>query len=472
VNEGTTVGQYRILRKIGEGGMGAVYLAEHSLIGRRAAIKSLLPSLSVQREIVDRFFNEARATTSIPDPGIVQVFDFGFHTDGTAFIVMEFLEGEPLDARIRRFTRLAVSDALRLTRQAAGSLAAAHARGIVHRDLKPENIFLVRDPEAQGGERPKILDFGIAKLGGDNPNQMKTRTGAMMGTPVYMSPEQCRGAGLVDHRSDIYALGCVLFHMLVGRPPFDAEGIGEIIAAHLREPAHAPSAVSPGIPPVVDELVLRCLAKAPDHRYQTMGELQQALESALAKITATGALGATVAMPPATPLAPGFRSEYPQTTSTPIPGSVPPSGPMGHPAEAPTTLGAAAGQTLGTVAPSNRPTWPWIAAVVVIGAVAGLAFALTRGGGETSGEQAAKPTPDLAAEVDAGVAAAPADAAVAAKVTVDAAPMAAPADAAVTIAADPPPPALDAGPARKRERTKVRKKKDKEDTGGDLYDTR
>src|SRR5687768_15810409 len=197
--------------------MGAVYLAEHSLIGRRAAIKSLLPSLSLQREIVDRFFNDAPATTSIPDPGIVQVFDFGFHTDATAFIVMEFLEGEPLDARIRRFTRLPVSDALRLTRQAAGSLAAAHARGIVHRDLKPENIFLVRDPEAQGGERPKILDFGIAKLGGDNPNQMKTRTGAMMGTPVYMSPEQCRGAGLVDHRSDIYALACVLFHMLVGR---------------------------------------------------------------------------------------------------------------------------------------------------------------------------------------------------------------------------------------------------------------
>ena len=466
MNEGTTVGQYRILRKIGEGGMGAVYLAEHSLIGRRAAIKSLLPSLSVQREIVDRFFNEARATTSIPDPGIVQVFDFGFHTDGTAFIVMEFLEGEPLDARIRRFGRLPVSDALRLTRQAAGSLGAAHARGIVHRDLKPENIFLVRDPEAQGGERPKILDFGIAKLGGDNPNQMKTRTGAMMGTPVYMSPEQCRGAGLVDHRSDIYALACVLFHMLVGRPPFDAEGIGEIIAAHLREPAHPPSAVSAGIPPVVDELVLRCLAKAPEQRYQTMAEMQQALEAALARVTATGSLP-TVAMPAATPLAPGFRSEYPQTTSTPIPGSVPPS----HPAEQPTTLGAAAGQAAGTIAPSSRPTWPWIAAVVVLGAAAGLAFALTRGGGETSKEQAAKPTPELAVSVDAGVAAAPADAAVAAKITVDAAPAAAPADAAVTIAADPPPPPVDAGVVKKKDRKKDRKKV-KEDTGGDLYDTR
>jgi serine/threonine-protein kinase len=474
VNEGTTVGQYRILRKIGEGGMGAVYLAEHALIGRRAAIKSLLPSLSVQREIVDRFFNEARATTSIPDPGIVQVFDFGFHTDGTAFIVMEFLEGEPLDARIRRFGRLAASDALRLTRQAAGSLAAAHARGIVHRDLKPENIFLIRDPEAQSGERPKILDFGIAKLGGDNPNQMRTRTGAMMGTPVYMSPEQCRGAGLVDHRSDIYALGCVLFHMLTGRPPFEAEGIGEIIAAHLREEAQPPGAVLPGIPGVVDQLVLRCLAKSPDARFQSMTELQQALEVALARITATGAMGPTVAMP-ATPLAPGFRSEYPQTTSTPVPGSIPPA-PAVQPATqvlgTPTTLGAAAGQTA-TAPPSSRPSWPWIVLVVVLGAAAGLAFALTRGGGsEPSGQPTAKPTP----EPEAAPPGAPVDAAVAAQITPDAAPAAAPVDAGVTIAAEPPPPQVDAGPARKRERpkdrTRKKKKTDEDTSGGDLYDTR
>ncbi|MCA9797831.1 MAG: serine/threonine protein kinase, partial [Candidatus Eremiobacteraeota bacterium] len=181
--------------------------------------KVLLPALSMQREIVDRFFNEARATTSVPDPGIVQVFDFGFHTDGSAFIVMEFLEGEPLDTRLKRFGRLSAFDALRLTRGAASSLHAAHSRGIVHRDLKPENIFLVPDSEAQGGERPKILDFGIAKLGGNEPGQMRTRTGALMGTPVYMSPEQCRGAGSVDHRSDIYSMGCVIFHMLTGRPP-------------------------------------------------------------------------------------------------------------------------------------------------------------------------------------------------------------------------------------------------------------
>jgi serine/threonine-protein kinase len=208
-SEATTIGQYQIVRKIGEGGMGAVYLAQHALLGRSAAIKVLLPALSSQREVVERFFNEARATTTVSDPGIVSVFDFGYHTDGSAYIVMELLEGESLETRVHRGP-LPVVDALKITRQVAGSLAAAHACGIVHRDLKPENLMLVRDPEAQGGERPKILDFGIAKLTSDAPDRSRTRTGTLLGTPIYMSPEQCRGSGLVDHRSDIYSLGCVV----------------------------------------------------------------------------------------------------------------------------------------------------------------------------------------------------------------------------------------------------------------------
>jgi len=299
----TTLGPYRIVSKIGEGGMGAVYLAEHTLLGRRAAIKVLLPALSSQREVVDRFFNEARATTSITDPGIVQVFDFGFAEDQSAFIVMELLDGESLDTRMQRGT-ISVADALRLTRQIAGSLAAAHARGIVHRDLKPDNIFIVRDAEAQNGERPKILDFGIAKLTNDGGDRTRTRTGMVMGTPIYMSPEQCRGAGTVDHRSDIYSLGCVLFHLVAGRPPFDYEGVGEIISAHLREPAPAPSTFAKGLPRAVDELVLACLAKNPDDRFGSMLDLQRACEAQLARITgagaqtiALGAQGATIHLP-------------------------------------------------------------------------------------------------------------------------------------------------------------------------------
>jgi serine/threonine-protein kinase len=293
--------------------MGAVFLGEHTLLGRHAAIKLLLPELSSKRESVDRFFNEARATTAISDPGIVQVFDFGFTADNTAYIVMELLEGEQLNLRLQRLGALPPSDALRITRQVAGSLGAAHAVGIVHRDLKPENLYMIRDPEAPGGERPKILDFGIAKLGDGVPDRLRTRTGAVLGTPVYMSPEQCNGAARVDHRADIYSLGCVLFHLLTGRPPFDLPGLGAIISAHLREPAPAPSSFLP-FPAEIDELVLRCLAKRPDDRFPTMLEMQHACDAVLARITAGGA--PTLAMPSASMpiVVPRTLNDAPRTT--------------------------------------------------------------------------------------------------------------------------------------------------------------
>ncbi|HEV7556039.1 MAG TPA: serine/threonine-protein kinase, partial [Kofleriaceae bacterium] len=190
MNPGTKIGQYRILRELGAGGMGVVSLGEHTLLGRRAAIKTLLPKHSANHEVVERFFTEARATSAISDPGVIQIFDFGYHVDGTAYIVMELLEGESLATRIDRVGKLPLGEALRITRQGASALAAAHARDIVHRDLKPENIFLVKDPEAQDGERTKILDFGICKLGGIE----MTQAGTTVGTPAYMSPEQCQGA--------------------------------------------------------------------------------------------------------------------------------------------------------------------------------------------------------------------------------------------------------------------------------------
>src|SRR5262245_1502402 len=186
------VGQYRILRKIGAGGMGLVFLGEHTLLGRRAAIKTLLPTVAANREIVERFFNEARATSAIADPGVIQIFDFGYHVDGTAYIVMELLEGEALSARLDRLGKLPLGDALRFARQIAGSLASAHGRNIVHRDLKPENIFLVRDTEAQGGERTKIIDFGICKMATSDPTL--TEAGAMIGASVYIARGECRGS--------------------------------------------------------------------------------------------------------------------------------------------------------------------------------------------------------------------------------------------------------------------------------------
>ncbi|MBA3394577.1 MAG: protein kinase [Deltaproteobacteria bacterium] len=307
MNVGSLIGQYRIVRQIGAGGMGAVYLGEHILLGRRAAIKTLLPALSANREIVERFFNEARATSAISDAGVVQVFDFGYHVDGTAYIVMELLEGECLSARIDRLGQLPISEGLRIARQTAGSLAAAHERGIVHRDLKPENIFLIRDVEAQGHERTKILDFGICKLGLDKVRI--TASGTMLGTPVYMSPEQCRGnSDEVDHRSDIYALGCVLFHMLTGRAPFEHDAPGDFIVSHMREQPPTPSELVPALPPMVDDLLLRCLAKSPEDRFQSMGELANAIEHVLGHISAPGTH--TSSAPPALILGAGFKSVY------------------------------------------------------------------------------------------------------------------------------------------------------------------
>ena len=260
--------------------MGSVWLAEHTMLGRRAAIKVLHPAFSTRHKIVRRFFNEARAATAIADPGIVQIFDFGYHVDRSAYIVMELLDGESLERRCARRGVFDVPEALRLVRQVASSLGAAHARGIVHRDLKPSNLFIVRDPEVAGGERTKILDFGIAKLVGE-PGGVKTHPDAVMGTPSYMSPEQCRGAGLVDQRSDVYALGCVLFKLLIGRPPFQASATGEIIALQQREAPPVPSSLRPELAREVDQLVLRCLAKDPAQRFAHGGELAAALDGLL-----------------------------------------------------------------------------------------------------------------------------------------------------------------------------------------------
>ena len=272
---GQLVGNYRLLSQLGAGGMGTIYLAEQQLLGNRVAIKMLLPEMSQQRHIVERFFDEARAATRIQDPGIVKVHDFGWH-HGSAYIVMEYLAGETLAQRLRRVDRLAVVPALRMLQQCALAMAAAHAQGIVHRDLKPDNIFLVADRMVVGGERVKILDFGIAKLIDDpDASHSRTRTGVIMGTPPFMSPEQCRGAGGVDHRTDIYALGCVLFNMLCGRPPFIAGASGDLLVAHMRDAPPLPSSLV-ALPPEIDQLVLTCLAKDPAQRFSSMTELVRA----------------------------------------------------------------------------------------------------------------------------------------------------------------------------------------------------
>ncbi|HWO20233.1 MAG TPA: serine/threonine-protein kinase [Kofleriaceae bacterium] len=276
--EGRLIGQYRVTGVLGKGGMGVVYAARHTLLGRPAAVKVLLPKLSDDQAIVTRFFNEARAATAIQHPGIVEVYDFGWTNEGAAFIVMEHLQGETLRARRKRGP-MPWNHALAVTRQIAGALSAAHAAGIVHRDLKPDNIFLVPDPEVPGGERIKLLDFGIAKLTGTSTGLSMTRTGAVIGTPTYMAPEQCRGVA-VDSRADLYSLGCILFELLAGRPPFVGEGEGEVLAAHIHVPPPALGSLARGLPSGSEALVQRLLAKAPRDRVQTADEVIRRIDAA------------------------------------------------------------------------------------------------------------------------------------------------------------------------------------------------
>ncbi len=276
VNAGDILGAHRILSLLGSGGMGNVWVAEHLLIGRRVAIKVLRPDLSEREDVVERFFDEARAAAQIADPGIVAVHDFGRHAE-SAYIVMELLVGETLSARLARISRLPPVVAARLAMHVAMTMAVTHGHGIVHRDLKPENLFLVSDAAVAGGERLKILDFGIAKLLAEHDAASRTQTGAILGTPMYMSPEQCRNAGGVDHRTDVYALGCVLFHMLCGVPPFRGSSSGDLIAAHLVDTAPSPSSLVPSVSPALDAIVARCLCKASDERFASMSELARAL---------------------------------------------------------------------------------------------------------------------------------------------------------------------------------------------------
>jgi serine/threonine-protein kinase len=275
---GTTVGSYRIVSKLSVGGMGTVYRAEHTLIGKLAAVKVLHPELCTNPDIVNRFLNEAKATTTIKHPGIVEVFDFGHMPSGHAYLTMEFLEGMSLARRCSTRGKMSEGEAAILLRSVCSALQAAHNKGIVHRDLKPDNIFLVTDPDSPTGERSKILDFGIAKLT-DVGLAGATKTGAVMGTPTYMSPEQCRGTGVVDHRADLYSLGCILYELVAGRPPFTNLGAGELIGAHLYIDPVSPRGQVPDLTAETEALIMSLLSKDPAGRPQTARELAQRLSS-------------------------------------------------------------------------------------------------------------------------------------------------------------------------------------------------
>jgi serine/threonine protein kinase len=274
VNVGVQIGEYLVEAPIAAGAMGEVWKAKHPVIGKHAAIKILGQDIFVNKEAIARFIQEARAVNEIRHRNIIDIFSFGELSDGRPYLVMEYLDGQPLSQYLREKTRLPFATIANLLDQICRALSAAHERGIVHRDLKPENIFLVIERRAP--LFVKILDFGLAKLLGDQSSGKKelTRPGAVYGTPSYMSPEQCQSAAKTDHCSDIYSLGIILFEMICGRVPYpfnEAEGVGMTMVNHMTAPIPNVSefASDREIPPAVDAFLTRMLAKKKEARPQS-----------------------------------------------------------------------------------------------------------------------------------------------------------------------------------------------------------
>lgn len=325
---GQIFGNYRIERRLGEGGMGMVFAARHVNNGGRAAVKLLRENVASRQDIVARLFNEASAATAVEHPGIVRIFDSGYSPEGVAYLTMEFLPGESLGKRLERVERMPIEDALRIARQVASALRAAHAEGVIHRDLKPDNVMLVPDADVPFGERAKVLDFGIAKVA--EQNRVHTHTGMVMGTPVYMSPEQCRSAKNVTDRADVYSLGIILYKMIAGRPPFDAKSLGDIIAMHLNDVPMPLVQVVPEATYEVSRLVLSMLEKVPSMRPsmdEVVSDLSQQIGSAdslrsHSGLTAVGA-ASTVSDLPTQPLSVSVLRSMQSPGGLPLPQQLP-----------------------------------------------------------------------------------------------------------------------------------------------------
>jgi serine/threonine-protein kinase len=273
--EARQFGQYRLRRRLGAGGMGEVYLAEHQLLKRPCAIKLIRPDAATDPRALARFESEVRLTATLSHPNTVEIYDYGRAEDGTYYYVMEYLPGLSLSEMVERYGPLPPSRVVYLLRQVSGALREAHAAGLIHRDIKPSNIVAAR----RGGmdDVAKLLDFGLVRPSATDRAAHISAEGQILGTPLFMSPEQAKGAREVDERSDIYSLGAVAYYLLTGRPPFEGEDGITVLIAHARDPVTPPSQVRPGIPRDLERVVLICLAKDPAERYPDAASLERAL---------------------------------------------------------------------------------------------------------------------------------------------------------------------------------------------------
>ncbi len=270
---GTLIGgKYRVERLIGRGGMGSVWAATHASLGQRVAVKLIARRFANSRDARQRFDTEAKAAAQLRSRYVVQVYDNGITDDGVPYIVMEHLEGESLDARLARLGRLPLPAAARILIEVGRALGRAHSVGVVHRDLKPENIFLATSQDDEG-EVAKVLDFGIAKIRRDEEIGSSTKTGAILGTPLYMSPEQARGLKSLDYRTDLYSLGMVAFTMLTGDAAFTGESIGDLLVAICTLPFPSARARVPTLPWSLDGWFERACHRVPEERFQSAADL-------------------------------------------------------------------------------------------------------------------------------------------------------------------------------------------------------
>ncbi|MCB9558340.1 MAG: serine/threonine protein kinase [Deltaproteobacteria bacterium] len=278
----TVTGRYRVLRKLGEGGMGTVYLAEHIAIEKKIALKVLLHEYARKADLKERFLQEAKAAAKIGHENIVDIIDFGPTPDNSVFFAMEYLEGDELGAVLRRDGPMSWERAKPILVQICRAMGAAHSKQIIHRDMKPENIYLI-DREGRK-DFVKVLDFGIAKVSGMNDGERRlTRTGMIFGTPEYMSPEQAQGHR-PDHRVDIYALGVIMYEMLTGEVPFKADTFMGILTKHIFEAPQPPSQIRP-MSADIEHIVLKAMAKDRDDRYRSMTEMAMALNRCAGRVT-------------------------------------------------------------------------------------------------------------------------------------------------------------------------------------------
>jgi serine/threonine protein kinase len=365
---GLVAGKYEVVRLIGRGGMGSVWEGRHVSLGTKVAIKFIDKQHAESEEARSRFVNEARAAATIETKHAIRIFDHGMTEEGRPYIVMEMLVGEALDARLERLGQISLQETARVLGQVCRALQRAHGAGIIHRDLKPENIFLVHASD-DDDETAKVLDFGIAKIMGPPGTGLtsSTKTGAVLGTPYYMSPEQARGLKNLDYRSDLWSLGVIAYRCVTGRLPFEGESVGDLLVKICTSPPPQPSLTMPELPSSFDAWFFRALAREPADRFASATELGEAL---------TMAAGLSVHRGPASGSA--LRSAYPMVAA---PSATPPP-------SSPSATSAGGLTASARPAKASRGVLFGALAVMLLGASVGIAAVVRLAAKRTAGSQA------------------------------------------------------------------------------------